>query len=149
MWRYFELLSFRPLSELALLHRSVDQGRNPRDVKFELARELVARFHDPAAAERAQADFTARFAHKVLPEDLPELAVTAGPGEQDISLSAALAASGLVASGSEARRKIGEGAVRIDGEKVMDAALRLAIGASHILQMGPRRFARILVKKAQ
>ncbi len=150
MWRYFELLSFRPLPELALLRRSVDEGRNPRDIKFELARELVARFHDVKAAERAQADFTARFAQKTLPTDLPEVPVFVAQGEPDIALSSALAAgTGLVASGSEARRKIAEGAVRIDGEKVMDAALRLRVGASHILQVGPRRFARILVKKTE
>ena len=130
------------------MRRSVEQGRNPRDVKFELARELVARFHDLAAAERAQADFTARFAHKALPQDLPEVRVTVAAGEHDISLIAALASgTGLVASGTEARRKIAEGAVRIDGEKVTDAALRLRPGASHILQVGPRRFARILVGK--
>jgi len=149
MWRYFELLSFKPLVDIALLRRSVEQGRNPRDVKFELAGELVARFHGGPAAERAQADFTARFAHKRLPQDLPEVAVTVAPGEHDVPLSAALAAgTGLVGSGQEARRKIAEGAVRIDGEKVTDAALRLPIGASHILQVGPRRFARIRVKKA-
>ena len=150
MWRYFELLSFRPLAELALLRRSVEEGRNPRDIKFELARELVARFHDQMAAERAQADFTARFAHKALPQDLPEVSVFVAHGEHDVSLSTALAAgTGLVSSGSEARRKIAEGAVRIDGEKVTDAALRLRVGASHILQVGPRRFARILVRKAE
>jgi tyrosyl-tRNA synthetase len=149
MWRYFELLSFRPLADVAMLRRSVEQGRNPRDVKFELARELVARFHDLSAAERAQADFTARFAHKALPQDLPEAPLLVAPGEHDVSLIAALAAgTGLVASGSDARRKIAEGAVRIDGEKVTDAALRLAAGATYILQVGPRRFARIRVKKA-
>ncbi len=150
MWRYFELLSFRPLAELASLRHGVEQGRNPRDVKFELARELVARFHDLAAAERAQAEFTARFSQKTLPQDLPEVPVyPAIPGEHDVSLGMALAAASLVASGSEARRKIAEGAVRIDGNKVTDVALRLPIGASHILQLGPRRFARIVVKKME
>jgi len=150
MWRYFELLSFRPLAELASLRHGVEQGRNPRDVKFELARELVARFHDRAAAERAQAEFTARFTQKSLPQDLPEVAVyPAAHGEHDVSLGVALAAASLVTSGSEARRKIAEGAVRIDGNKVTDAALRLPVGASHILQLGPRRFARIVVKKVE
>jgi tyrosyl-tRNA synthetase len=149
MWRYFELLSFRPLADLALLRRSVDEGRNPRDVKFELARELVARFHDQAVAERAQAEFTARFANKTLPQDLPEVPVIALPGEPGVSLGAALVRTGLAASGSEARRKIAEGAVRIDGEKVTDAALRLPVGASVVLQLGPRRFTRIGVKKAE
>jgi tyrosyl-tRNA synthetase len=150
MWRYFELLSFRPLAEIAALRSRVEQGRNPRDVKFELARELVARFHDRNAAERAQAEFTARFTQKSLPQDLPEVAVyPAAQGEHDVSLGAALAAASLVTSGSEARRKIAEGAVRIDGNKVTDAAVRLPVGASHILQLGPRRFARIVVKKTE
>jgi tyrosyl-tRNA synthetase len=149
MWRYFELLSFRPLADLELLRRSVDEGRNPRDIKFELARELVARFHDQAVAERAQAEFTARFANKTLPQDLPEVPVIALPGEHGVSLGAALVRTGLAASGSEARRKIAEGAVRIDGEKVTDAALRLPVGASVVLQLGPRRFTRIGVKKAE
>jgi tyrosyl-tRNA synthetase len=145
MWRYYELLSFRPLSDIEALRRQVADGRNPRDVKFELAREIVSRFHDAAAAERAQADFRARFAHKAPPSDLPltELATA----EDSLALTAALTLAGLAASGSEARRKIAEGAVRIDGEKVTDAATRLAAGETHVLQLGPRRFARVLVAK--
>ncbi|HNR23741.1 MAG TPA: tyrosine--tRNA ligase [Steroidobacteraceae bacterium] len=146
MWRWFELLSFRPLGDIAALKRAVADGRNPRDVKFELAREIVGRFHDAAAAERAQAGFIARFSDKVLPTDLPETLVYADAKSGDIALTAALAAgTGLAASGSEARRKIAEGAVRIDGEKVSDPALRLPIGATHVLQVGPRRFARVKV----
>ncbi len=145
MWRYFELLSFRPIGEIAALRRDVALGRNPRDVKFELARELVSRFHDAAAGERAQAGFLARFAQKALPTDLP-LTPIAVEGES-ASLAAALTRAGLVGSGSEARRKIAEGAVRIDGEKVTDAATRLQAGEAHILQLGPRRFARVLIEK--
>ncbi len=146
MWRYFELLSFRPLAEIAALKAAVGEGRNPRDVKFELGREIVARFHDPAAAEQAQAEFIARFSEKALPTDLPEIAVFADEKTGGIALTTALAAgTGLAASGSEARRKIAEGAVRIDGEKVTDPRLRLPLGATHVLQLGPRRFARVKV----
>ncbi len=146
MWRYFELLSFRPLGEIAALKQAVADGRNPRDVKFELGREIVERFHDAGAAGRAQADFIARFSEKALPTDLPETAVFADEKTGDIALAAALVAgTGLAASGSEARRKIAEGAVRIDGEKVTDPHRRLPLGASHVLQLGPRRCARIKV----
>lgn len=145
MWRYFELLSFRPLSEISALKQAIADGRNPRDVKFELAREIVARFHDEAAAERAQAEFIARFSQKSLPTDLPLVPVPLETGAADVGLVAALAVAGLVKSNGEARRKIAEGAVRIDGERVSDAALRLPAGAEHILQLGPRRFARVKV----
>jgi len=145
MWRYFELLSFRPLGEITALQRAVAEGRNPRDVKFELAAEIVARFHDQAAALSAQAAFMARFAQKTLPTDLPLTAIAAPDGA--LPLTAVLTATGLAASGSEARRKIAEGAVRIDGDKVLDAALRLNVGETHILQLGPRRFARVLLEK--
>jgi tyrosyl-tRNA synthetase len=129
------------------LKRAVADGRNPRDVKFELASEIVARFHDRKAAEQAQAEFVA-LSHKALPEDLPEVVIFAERGAADVALTAALAAgTQLVASGSEARRKIAEGAVRIDGQKVADAALRLPVGAVHTLQVGPRRFARVRIDK--
>lgn len=146
MWRYFELLSFRPLTEIENLRAAIAAGRNPRDIKFELACEIVARFHGTAAAERAQGEFIARFAQKSLPTDLPLqiLHTTDAAGE---SLVAALKAAGLVASNSEANRKLTEGAVRIDGEKVIDRSLRLAVGSECILQLGPRRFARIRIEK--
>lgn len=146
MWRYFELLSFRPLGEIAALKAAVEQGRNPRDVKFELAAEIVSRFHDLAAAKAAQANFQARFAQKTLPTDLPVQTIVV-PGTGSMSLASACTAVGLASSGSEARRKIAEGAVRIDGEKVLDAAMRLNVGETHILQLGPRRFARVTLKK--
>ncbi len=147
MWRYFELLSFRPLSDIAALREAIAQGRNPRDVKFELAKEIVGRFHGAEAAERAQAEFIARFSQKSLPTDLPlQVLKTADPEGE--GLVAALKAAGLASSNSEAVRKLSEGAVRIDGEKVSDRALRLAPGAEHILQLGPRRFARVKIEKS-
>jgi len=151
MWRYFELLSFRPLGEIAALKKEIAAGRNPRDVKFELAQEIVARFHDVGAAQRAQATFTSRFANKALPTDLPEIALYCAAGEDAIPLIAALTSAGvnLAASRGEARRKIGEGAVRIDGEKASDPALALGASRSYTLQLGPRRFARVAIHKAQ
>ncbi|MEY2626116.1 MAG: hypothetical protein RL412_1891 [Pseudomonadota bacterium] len=147
MWRYFELLSFRPLSDIAALREAISQGRNPRDVKFELAKEIVGRFHGAEAAERAQAEFIARFSQKSLPTDLPlQVLKTADPEGEGVV--AALKAAGLASSNSEAVRKLAEGAVRIDGEKVSDRALRLAPGAEHILQLGPRRFARVKIEKS-
>jgi tyrosyl-tRNA synthetase len=140
MWRYFELLSFRPLREIAGLRQQVADGRNPRDVKMELAAEITARFHDAAAAAQAQADFLA-LSQKVLPTDLPEI-ISAQTG-----LTANLVSTGLASSGSDARRKIAEGAVRVNGEKVSDAALHLAVGNSYILQIGPRRFAQVRIEK--
>ena len=146
MWRYFELLSFRPLTEIEGLRTAIAGGRNPRDVKFELAKEIVARFHGAAAAEQAQADFIARFAQKTLPTDLPlQVLVASDPSGEP--LVAALKAAGLIASNSEGVRKLAEGAVRIDGEKVPDRQHRLPVGAEHILQLGPRRFARVKIEK--
>jgi len=148
MWRYFELLSFRPLREVTALQQAVADGRNPRDVKLELSAEIVTRFHDVAAAERARAEFLA-LSQKVLPTDLPEMVFMAEAGALDVPLATALAAGArLVASGSEARRKIAEGAVRIDGQKVSDAAMRLPVGSVHTLQVGPRRFARLRIQAA-
>lgn len=146
MWRYFELLSFRPLAEVAALQAAIVAGRNPRDVKFELAKEIVARFHGAAAAERAQAEFIARFAQKSLPTDLPLQPVVAADASGE-PVVAALKACGLVSSNSEGVRKLAEGAVRIDGEKVQDRNHRLPVGAEHILQVGPRRFARVKIEK--
>jgi len=144
MWRYFELLSFRPLADIAALKKSMDDGRNPRDIKFELAAEIVTRFHDAASATRAQENFVARFTQKTLPTDLPLQFLTCGEAG-GIKLAAALKESGLAASNSEANRKIAEGAVRVDGNKTTDRETRLAAGAEYILQLGPRKFARVQV----
>jgi tyrosyl-tRNA synthetase len=141
MWRYFELLSFRPLAEIAALKREASGGRNPRDIKFELARELVSRFHDAAAAERAQRNFTARVSAKAVPDDLPVRVIHVdGAGLRVANL---LKEAGLAASTSEANRKIEEGAVKIDGARVTDRTLTLGAGAEHVFQVGSRRFARL------
>jgi tyrosyl-tRNA synthetase len=141
MWRYFELLSFRPLSDIGALRREAAGGRNPRDIKFELAGEIVARFHDLPAAERAQRNFTARVSEKAVPENLPLRAISVdGPG---LRVANVLKEAGLAASTSEANRKIEEGAVRIDGTRVTDRGLTLKAGAEHVFQVGAKRFARV------
>jgi tyrosyl-tRNA synthetase len=144
MWRYFELLSFRPLTEIEALKKEVAGGRNPRDVKFELAGEIVARFHDRAAASRAQQEFVARFSQKALPADLP-LQFLSSLEQGGLRLAAALKEAGLAASNSEASRKIQEGAVKVDGHKTTDREMRLVPGSEYVLQLGPRRFARVQV----
>lgn len=141
MWRYFELLSFRPLAEIQTLKRSAADGRNPRDIKFELGREIVARFHDAAAAEHAQREFIARVSEKTVPTDLqPKTIHVEAAG---IRIANALKEGGLAASTSEANRKIDEGAVKVDGTRVSDRGLTFHAGADHVLQVGTRRFARL------
>jgi tyrosyl-tRNA synthetase len=141
MWRYFELLSFRPLGEIAALERAAENGMNPRDIKFELAKEIVARFHDPQAAERARHNFIARVSHKAVPEDLPARVIQVDPA--GLRVANLLKEGGLAGSTSEANRKIEEGAVRIDGERVTDKALIFKSGAEHIFQVGAKRFAKL------
>jgi tyrosyl-tRNA synthetase len=143
MWRYFELLSARPLAELSKLKRSVADGANPRDVKFLLGEEIVARFHGAAAAERAHEEFVARHRDQSAPADLPLVEVPAAAGQ--IGIAHLLKAAGLVDSTSEAFRLIAQGGVRIDGERVDDRALTVAAGAEHVVQVGRRRFARVAV----
>ena len=141
MWRYYELLSFRPLADIALLKRAAAEGRNPRDIKLELAHELVARFHDAAAAGRAQKNFMSRVSEKAVPQDLPVKVIAVdGAGLRIANL---LKEAGLAGSTSEANRKIGEGAVKIDGTRVSDRGLTLKAGAEHVFQLGTRRFARV------
>jgi tyrosyl-tRNA synthetase len=141
MWRYFELLSFRPLAEIAALRQAAGEGRNPRDIKLELAGELTARFHGAAEAARAEREFLARVSERVVPADLPPKVLEVDAG--GIRLPSLLKAAGLAASTSEATRKIEEGAVRIAGKRVRDRGLLLSAGADLVLQVGSRRFARV------
>jgi tyrosyl-tRNA synthetase len=143
MWRYFELLSFRPLEEVASLRNQVSDGRNPRDVKFELGTELVTRFHSSAQAEQAKRNFVERFQKGALPDDIPEFLLAADGG---LAIANALKEAGLVASTSEGMRMIKQGAVRVNGERLADRALVLARGADVLCQVGKRRFARIKVQ---
>jgi len=141
MWRYFELLSFRPTAELAALKTAVADGRNPRDVKFELGLELVDRFHGAGSGEQARETFIARFRQGEMPEDMPEKTLPAGA--EGLGVAAALTACGLTASNSEAFRMIQQGAVKIDGQRVDDRGLALQAGFAGVLQVGKRKFVRL------
>lgn len=142
MWRYFDLLSFRSSAEIVGLKSDVEAGRNPRDVKVLLAKELVARFHGQREAEEALAEFDARFRRGALPEDMPEVNVPAGRG---IPVFQVLKQAGLTASTSEALRMIEQGAVRLNGERIEDKGLVLSAGQNVVLQIGKRKFANVVL----
>ncbi len=144
MWRYFELLSFRPMAEIQGLQKQVAEGRNPRDVKFELAEEIVARFHDRAAAAAAHQAFVEQFQKGATPDDIEEVELTSDG--QGVPIGTALKDAGLVASTSEAFRMLKQGAVKLDKQKVTDRELLLRAGSSTVCQVGKRRFARITVR---
>jgi len=141
MWRYFELLSFRPLSEVEALKTAVAEGRNPRDVKFELAEELVTRFHDASSASAAHAEFVSRFQKGAMPDSIEELSVASRDGS--LGIGHLLKEAGLVSSTSEAFRMIKQGAVKVDGERVEDRDTIIAAGTCHVYQVGKRRFAKV------
>lgn len=141
MWRYFEVLSFRTLGNIAGLRKKVDDGMNPRDAKFELATEIVARFHDAAQAAAAKAEFIARFQQGAMPKDMPEVKLRAEDGQ--LGIAHLLKGAGLVSSTSEAFRMIKQGAVRIDGERIENRSLQIDSGSTCIYQVGRRRFARV------
>ena len=141
MWRYFEVLSFRTLDDIADLKARTEDGLNPRDAKFELASEIVARFHDAAAAAAAKGEFIARFQQGAMPGEMPELSLAAPEGQ--LGIAHLLKAADLVSSTSEAFRMIKQGAVRIDGERIEDRSLQIQAGTTHVYQVGRRRFARV------
>jgi tyrosyl-tRNA synthetase len=138
MWRYIELLSFEPISSVEKWKRE-----HPREVKARFAREIVARFHGAAAAERAQTEFESRFRHGALPADFAEATLKCPDG--GLALTQVLKLSGLAASASEAARAIEQGGVRLDGERVSDRALRLAPGRTVTLQVGKRRVLKVRI----
>ena len=142
MWAYFDLLSFESTATIKGWQQEVAAGLNPRDVKYRLAHEITARFHGAPAAGRAQAAFIARFQKGALPEDLPEVRLDASSG---MAIANLLKEAGLVTSTSEALRLLGQGAVRIDGERVEDRALLIQPGTSQVIQVGKRRAARVTV----
>lgn len=144
MWRYFELLSFRSLKDIADLKVSVEEGRNPRDVKFLLAEEIIERFHDQAAAVGAREEFIERFQKGAMPDEIPEQEITLD--SDDIQIAALLRTAGLVNSNGEGMRMIKQGAVKIDGEKVSDASLVIQKGAEGVFQVGKRKFAKLTIK---
>lgn len=144
MWRYLELLSSESLDTIHAWHQEVEAGRNPRDIKVLFAQEIVARFHSPQDAEQALADFEARFKHGALPDEIPQKIIQIQDNE--IPLVQLLKLSELTASTSEALRMISQGAVKLDGEKVEDKSTQLARGKSVILQVGKRKYARVIIQ---
>lgn len=143
MWRYFELLSFRTIGDISALRKKVDSGMNPRDAKFELAGEIVARFHNSGAAESAKEEFISRFQQGAMPEEMPEMSLQSQDGS--LGIAHLLKNAGLVSSTSEAFRMIKQGAVRIDGERVDDRALQIEVGSASVYQVGKRKFSRVRV----
>jgi len=144
MWRYFELLSFRPMVEIEGFQNEIKSGRNPRDVKFLLAEEIITRFHDAESARSAQQDFINRFQKGAIPDDLSEIELTST--ENALGVAAMLKMAGLTGSTSESFRMINQGAVKLDGEKIEDRAMSLAKGSVVVAQVGKRKFAKITIK---
>lgn len=145
LWHYFELLSYRPSDQLAEYQAQVASGANPRDYKVMLALELVERFHSKVDAERAHEDFVNRFSKNAVPDNLEDTILQVS--EDELSIAAILKLSGLTKSTSEANRMIKQGAVRIDGEKISDASLKIDVKQVHIYQVGKRRAAKIVFEK--
>ncbi|MCB4435220.1 tyrosine--tRNA ligase [Alteromonas sp. McT4-15] len=141
MWRYYDLLSFRPLEEIADLKTRVANGENPRDIKIMLAKEIIARFHDDAAAEGAHQDFIQRFQKNAIPDDMPEVEIALG--DEGIAIGNLLKEANLVGSTSDAMRMIKQGAVKINGDKVEDTRLVITEKGENVYQVGKRKFARI------
>jgi tyrosyl-tRNA synthetase len=143
MWRYIELLSLEPSEAIGKRKQAVEKGANPRDVKFAFAKEIVTRFHGAAAGDAAAADFEARFKRDELPSDIREVSLESqGDG---LGLARLLKEAGLTASTSEALRMIEQGGVRIDGEKISDKSLKLHRGKRIVVQVGKRKFARVII----
>ncbi|OBW91751.1 tyrosine--tRNA ligase [Gallibacterium salpingitidis] len=140
MWRWYDLLSFRSLEDIADLKQQVAEGRNPRDVKILLAKELIERFHDQAAADAAEQTFIERFQKGAMPDEMPEFTF-----EGELPIANLLKEANLVASTSEALRMIKQGGVKIDGEKLDDAKLVVAASTA-VYQVGKRKFAKVTVK---
>lgn len=144
MWRYFELLSFKSTNMIMALRQSVAEGANPRDIKFELAKEIVGRFQGKVAADAAMREFIARFQRGAMPEDMPEVEVRS-PNADGLAVANLLKEAGLTSSTSESLRMIQAGAVRMDGERLADGKLTIAAGQVHVFQVGKRKFARVSV----
>ena len=143
MWRYFDLLSFKSKAEINGLKKSVEQGANPRDIKIMLAEEIVTRFHDKTAAEDAKADFFTRFSKGQMPADIEYCEVYTD--SDSLALANLLKESAMTSSTSEANRMIAQGAVRIDGVKVVSKDALIEVGTEYIYQVGKRNFRRILL----
>jgi tyrosyl-tRNA synthetase len=145
MWRYFELLSFRPLSEINQWKTECEQGANPRNYKVLLAQEIIERFHDRNAAEKALENFEARFQRGAMPETMDEVMIKIAT--ETLAIANILKQAGLVKGTSEGMRMIKQGAVKIDGEKVLDPKLMVTVNSQHVYQVGKRKFARVEIIK--
>ena len=143
MWDWYDLLSLRPNADIALLKKECAEGRNPRDAKVQLAKEIVARFHSQSAADAAETEFNNRFRAGAMPSDIPEMTVEAPEGE--IRLAALLKNAGLVPSASEANRNIDQGGVKVNGEKITDRQTAVKAGETIVVQVGKRKWAKITV----
>lgn len=143
MWRYFELLSFRPMSEIEAFKQEMEQGKNPRDIKFLLAEEIIARFHSEAEATAAREGFIAQFAKNKIPDDIPELIFDAP--EEGYPIANLLKDAALCGSTSDAMRMIQQGAAKIDGEKIADKSVKIKKGTVAVFQVGKRKFAKLTV----
>lgn len=144
MWRYYDLLSFKPIEEIATLRNDVEQGKNPRDVKILLAQEIIERFHSKADADAALNDFVQRFQKNAIPDDMPEVEISL---EADgIGIANLLKQANLVGSTSDAMRMIKQNAVKIDGERVSDTRLTITQAGTAVYQVGKRKFARITLR---
>ncbi len=143
MWRYFELLSFRPMSEIEGFQQEIEAGKNPRDIKFLLAEEIIARFHSEAEATAAREGFIAQFAKNKIPDDIPELSFDAP--EEGYPIANLLKDAGLCGSTSDAMRMIQQGAAKIDGEKIADKSVKISSGTEGVFQVGKRKFARLTI----
>ena len=143
MWRYFELLSFRPMSEIEGFRQEMEAGKNPRDIKFLLAEEIIARFHSEADATAAREGFIAQFAKNKVPDDIPELSFDAP--EEGYPIANLLKDAGLCGSTSDAMRMIQQGAAKIDGEKIADKSVKITKGTEAVFQVGKRKFAKLII----
>jgi len=144
MWRYFELLSFRPMEEITAWEKECKEGANPRNYKVKLAQEIIARFHSEAAAVKALEDFEAQFKRGAIPEDIAEIELTAS--SEGYAIALLLKDAGLTVSTSDSNRMVKQGAVKCDGEKITDAKLVVSVGTEHVFQVGKRKFAKVKIK---
>ncbi|MCU7799050.1 MAG: tyrosine--tRNA ligase [gamma proteobacterium symbiont of Lucinoma myriamae] len=143
MWRYFELLSFRPMTEINQFKTDVDNGTNPRDIKFILAKEIITRFHDETSAEKSQQNFIDRFKKGKIPDDIEEFEMQSTDGS--LGIAYIIKDAGMTTSTGEAIRMIKQGAVKIDGEKVIDTKLSVENNTTKVYQVGKRKFAKVTI----
>ena len=143
MWRYFELLSFRAMTEIEQFKTDIENGTNPRDIKFILAKEIITRFHDAAAAEKAQQNFIDRFKKGKMPDDIEEFEMQSTDGS--LGIAYILKGSGMTSSTGEAIRMVKQGAVKIDGEKVTDTRMAIENNTTKVYQVGKRKFAKVTI----